>query len=248
MVEGLKISVVVTNAGSGYANLPIVIINPPVISSPVLGIGTASLLLFSNLTLASNYQLQSLSSWYWSNQPVNFTATNSVFATAVSGSAKSGNYRLALSPVPTQAFATGQIISGFVVAANVTSGGSGYATAPVVNIVGGGGMNAVAIAHVSGGAVTSISMSNAGTGYTNIPAVEIAPPPATATFPTVFPVIRVDSASLAPYNNYQIQYRTNLAGTWTNLNGGLFVPTNVTNSQYIVTTNGNSFFRLLYVP
>ncbi len=42
----------------------------------------------------------------------------------------SGNYRLAVSPVPGQAFATAQLFNGFVVGATVTSGGSGYVTSP----------------------------------------------------------------------------------------------------------------------
>jgi hypothetical protein len=166
----------------------------------------------------------------------------------VAGVASSEDYRLALNPVPAQAFATALVSYGFVVQATVTSGGSGYVTSPAVTIVGGGGTNATAISHISGGVVTSISIINAGNGYTNTPTVRIEPPLAAAVSPTVQPVMRMDSANLAPYDNYQIQFKPDLSGTWGNWNGELFSPTDVTNSQFLFITNGVGFFRLQYVP
>jgi hypothetical protein len=166
----------------------------------------------------------------------------------VEGVAGSGDYRLALSPAPAQAFATAAVSYGFVVHATVTSGGSGYVTSPAVTIVGGGGTNATAVAQISGGVVTNITITSNGSGYTNTPIVQIAPPPAAGVSPTVLPVMRLDSASLAPYRNYQIQFRPDLSGAWGNWNGGLFSPTDVTNSQYLFVTNGVGFFRLQYVP
>jgi hypothetical protein len=246
--NGIVTSITVTNAGFGYTNVPVVVIDPPFIFNPVLSITPMSFLTFSNLTVSGAYQLQKSQAWYWTNQPVNFTATNAVFTQMVAGVAGSASYRLVISPAPSQAFATPQVVNGFVVGATVTSGGSGYVTAPAVNIVGGGGTNAVAIAHISGGVVTSISMSNAGTGYTNTPTVQIAPPPAAALYPAVQPVMRLDSASLAPYQNYQIQFKSDIGGNWINWNGGLFVPTDVTNSQYLFITNSVGFFQMLYVP
>jgi len=108
--------------------------------------------------------------------------------------------------------------------------------------------------------VTNITITDAGIGYTNIittiagisytnaPTVEIAPPPAAAVSPTVLPMMRVDSASLSPYDNYQIQFEPVLAGAWSNWDGGLFSPTDVMNSQYLFITNSVGFFRLQYVP
>ncbi|MGD0905743.1 MAG: hypothetical protein ABR924_22855 [Terracidiphilus sp.] len=61
-------------------------------------------------------------------------------------------------------------------------------------------------------------------------------------------MMRLDSASLAPYDNYQIQFTPALGATWENLNGGLFSPADVTNSQYLFVTNGPGFFRLQYEP
>jgi hypothetical protein len=246
--NGVVIAVNVLDAGYGYTNTPLVVIDPPFIPNPVLGIAPMSFLAFSNLTVGGVYQLQQLVAWYWSNQPVSFTATNALCTEMVAGVAGSGEYRLALNPVPAQAFATAVVNYGFVVHAALTSGGSGYVTSPAVSIVGGGGSNATAVSHISGGVVTGITISDAGIGYTNAPTVRIAPPPAAAMFPTVEPVMRVDSANLAPYNNYQIQFKPDLGGTWGNWNDGLFSPTDMTNSQYLFITNGAGFFRLQYVP
>jgi hypothetical protein len=136
-----------------------------------------------------------------------------------------------------------------VVQATVTSGGSGYVTNPAVTIVGGGGTNATAVSHVSGGGVTSITITDAGIGYTSTPTIQIAPPPPGFVLsPTVLPVLRLDSANLSPYDNYQIQCTPDIGGVWRNWNGGLFTPTDVANSQYLFITNGVGFFRLQYVP
>jgi hypothetical protein len=207
-----------------------------------------SFLAFSNLTLGGVYQLQQSVAWYWSNQPVSFTATNTLYTQMVVGMAGSGDYRLALNPVPAQAFATAAVEYGFVVHATVTSGGSGYVTSPAITIVGGGGSNATAVANLSGGVVTSITITDAGIGYTNTPTVQIAQPPAAAVSPTVLPVMRLDAAGLAPYDDYQIQFKSDLGGAWGNWNGGLFSPIDVTNSQYLFITNALGFFRLQYMP
>jgi hypothetical protein len=246
--NGVVTAINILDAGSGYTNAPLVVIEPPFIPNPVLGIAPMSFLAFSNLTLGGVYQLQQSLAWYWSNQPVNFTATNSLYTQMVPGVAGSGDYRLALNPVPAQAFATAEVDYGFVVHATVTSGGSGYVTSPAVTIVGGGGSNATAVAQISGGVVTNITITSPGTGYTSTPTVQIAQPPAAAVSPTVLPVMRVDSASLAPYDNYQVQFKPDLSGAWGNWSGGLFNPTGVTSSQYLFITNGVGFFRLQYVP
>ncbi len=246
--NGVVTAVNVISAGSGYTNNPIVVIDPPVIPNPVLAITPMSFLAFSNLTVSGAYQLQQAVAWYWTNLPVSFTATNAFYGKLVAGVAHNGDYRLALTPVPTQAFATPQLLNGFVVGATITSGGSGYITTPVVTITGGGGSNAMAMAHISGGVVTSISISNAGVGYTNTPTIQIAQPPAAAISPAVQPVMRVDSSQLATYENYQIQFTPNLDTPWKNWDGGLFTPTNATNSQFLFVTNGTGFFQLIYAP
>jgi hypothetical protein len=236
-----------SNAGSGYTNVPVVVIEPPFIPNPVLSIAPMSFLSFSNLTVGGVYQLQQSEGYYWSNQPVNFKATNALDTQIVAGLANSGDYELALSPVPAQAFATPQVVNGFIVGITVTSGGSGYVTNPAVTIVG-SGSNATAVASISGGVVTNVAVTDPGAGYTNAPTVEIARPPTAAVSPTILPMVQLNSASLAPYDNYQIQFTPALGATWQNWNGGLFIPTSVTNSQLFFFTNGSGFFRLRYSP
>ena len=206
-----------------------------------------SFLTFSNLTKGGAYQLQRSMGWYWANQLLSFTTTGSVWTQMVAGTVGSTDYRLALSPAPSQAFATAQVVNGFLVGATVTSGGSGYGTSPALSIVGGGGTNATAVSYVTGGVVTGIQITSAGIGYTNTPTIRIAAPPAAALSPTVQPVMRLDAASLAPYDNYQVQYKTDLGSAWGNW-GGTFAPTSVTNSQYLFISDESGFFRVQHVP
>ena len=78
------------------------------------------------------------------------------------------------------AAATTTVMYGFVVGASVTTGGSGYASAPTVTITG-NGSGAAATATVSGGAVTAITITSAGSGYTTGATITIAAPPAPFT-------------------------------------------------------------------
>jgi len=238
----------VTSAGIGYTSAPVVVIEPPFIPNPVLGIAPMSFLSFSNLTVGGAYLLEQSSGWYWIGLPLSFIASNTLYTQMVPGVVGSGNYRLALIPVPAQAFATPIEYFGFIVSATVTSGGSGYVTSPDVTIVGGGGTNATAMAQISGGVVTNIVITSAGIGYTSTPTIRIAAPPAAAISPTVLPVMRVDASQLAPYDNYQVQFTPDPGAAWENWNGGLFSPTRVTDSQYLFITNDAGFFRLQYVP
>jgi autotransporter-associated beta strand protein len=56
----------------------------------------------------------------------------------------------------------------------VDNGGSGYRSAPVVMISGGGGTGATAVAQInSSGVVTGVTITNPGTGYTSAPTIEL---------------------------------------------------------------------------
>jgi hypothetical protein len=61
--------------------------------------------------------------------------------------------------------------SGSLDQIEVTSGGSGYTSAPTVNLTGGGGSGATAVAVLDGDEVVAINVTNPGTGYTSAPAV-----------------------------------------------------------------------------
>ena len=61
--------------------------------------------------------------------------------------------------------------SRYIAGISITSGGSGYATAPTVGFTGGGGTGATAKAIIVGGVVTGITITNPGSGYTSAPSV-----------------------------------------------------------------------------
>jgi hypothetical protein len=73
------------------------------------------------------------------------------------------------------ATANATVASGQVTGLAVTSGGSGYTSAPVVTLSGGGGDGARAVANIAHGAVVSLTLVTPGSGYTSAPAVSIAP-------------------------------------------------------------------------
>ena len=60
---------------------------------------------------------------------------------------------------------------GSISAINVTSGGTGYTSAPTVTLTGGGGSGATATAIVDSGSVIGVAITNPGTGYTGVPTV-----------------------------------------------------------------------------
>jgi hypothetical protein len=246
--NSVVVAVNVLNAGYGYTTTPVVVIAPPFIPQPLLGSAAMTLLSFSDLAVGGSYQLQRQQAWYWANQGASFTSSGSTLTQMVAGAAGTADYRLVLTPAPSQAFATAQVVNGFVVEATVTGGGSGYVSAPAVTIVGGGGRNATAVAGMSGGVVTGVAITSAGIGYTNSPTVRLAAPPAASLAPDQIPVVRVDAANLVPYENYQVQYQPAVGAAWENWSGGLFSPAGATSSQYLYTSNSVGFFRLQYVP
>ena len=62
---------------------------------------------------------------------------------------------------------------GTLAALSLTTGGSGYATAPTVEITGGAGTGATATAIIDGGAVTGFNITNPGSGYTSKPTIAL---------------------------------------------------------------------------
>lgn len=73
------------------------------------------------------------------------------------------------------ATATASRASGFVIGAEITNGGSGYTSAPLVTITG-SGSGATATATLTGGVVTDITITSAGSGYSGGATITIAPP------------------------------------------------------------------------
>jgi hypothetical protein len=68
---------------------------------------------------------------------------------------------------------------------DLTAPGTGYTTAPAVQITGGGGTGATATATIANGVVTGINLTAAGTGYTGVPTVTIVSGKNAAATPTL---------------------------------------------------------------
>lgn len=62
---------------------------------------------------------------------------------------------------------------GTLQALSLTSGGTGYTSAPTVAISGGGGTGATATAVIANGAVTGFNITDPGSGYTSTPTVAL---------------------------------------------------------------------------
>ncbi|MGO8700411.1 MAG: hypothetical protein ACLQVY_22200 [Limisphaerales bacterium] len=244
--NGVVTSVTINDPGSDYTSAPIVVIAPPFIQNPGVTMAPLSSLTFSNLTMGGTYQLQQWEGYYWSNLTVSLTATDAPYTQIVGGVANSTEYQLAASPVPAQAFATAEVVNGFVVGITITSGGSGYVAPPAVTIVG-SGSNAAAVAAIGGGIVTNITLTDPGIGYTAATTVEIAQPPTVAVAPTVLPLVQINATNLAPYDNYQLQFAPTLGAAWEDWNGGLLSPTSQSSSQVFVFTNRTGFFRMRHL-
>ncbi len=141
-------SVTVTNQGAGYTSRPAASFG----TAPAGGIAAAA----ANTTTTGTFL--SVSS-------VNFTNSASgryVTQASVSiGAAPAGG---------TTATATAVMKVG---SAAVTSGGTGYTSAPTVTISGGGGSGATATATLNNTTVSFITITNGGTGYTSQPTVTI---------------------------------------------------------------------------
>ena len=71
---------------------------------------------------------------------------------------------------------TATISGGFLTIVTVTDGGAGYASAPGVTAMGGGGSGAVLTAKISGGSVTNVIVNNPGSGYSSPPGIVFAAP------------------------------------------------------------------------
>ncbi len=238
--NGVVSAMNIITTGSGYTAAPTILVSPPFLGS--LRIARAINITFTDLSIGGTYQLQVAQSGIWTDMGFPFVAAIPVYSQLVDDAI----YQLVGLPAPYAATATAQISYGFVVGATITSGGSGYVSAPAVSIVGGGGNGASATATVSNGVLTAINIVSTGSGYTSLPTIVIASPPVAAFAPTVSGAIRLDCRCLAAGATCQLQASPNLS-LWTNY-GTSFTTTAVTNSEYLGAEAGSMFFRLPCVP
>jgi hypothetical protein len=137
-------SVVITNGGSNYANVPAVVISAPNETGGVQAEAQASVL--ANVVTAIT--VTEAGSGYTSPPTVTISGGGGTNATAIAS---------------LSTFKKG------TVSVLITNGGSGYTNAAntVVTISGGGGTAAAGTAVIAGGQITRVVMTNPGTNYTN---------------------------------------------------------------------------------
>lgn len=100
--------------------------------------------------------------------------------------------------------------AGVVLSISINNPGAGYATAPTVNIVGGGGFGAEAYATISAaGNINTIVVVEKGQDYSSLPTIEISAPPAGGTQATAEAVLAYDLESIVltnPGSGYNVSY------------------------------------------
>ncbi|HYV30096.1 MAG TPA: hypothetical protein VEO53_03135, partial [Candidatus Binatia bacterium] len=110
-------------------------------------------------------------------QVINYQGRIAVGGTNFTGT---GQFKFALVSGGTnpseQATAAATVVLGFLVQITLTSGGSGYGSAPEVTITDATGSGAVAVANVGYGRVVGVTVLDAGMSYSSSPTVTIAPP------------------------------------------------------------------------
>jgi len=72
---------------------------------------------------------------------------------------------------PSEATAVATIGIGNLTGIDLTDGGTGWSSAPTVQIIGGGGTGAQAVATTDGNVITSVTIIDSGSGYTSTPAI-----------------------------------------------------------------------------
>lgn len=83
----------------------------------------------------------------------------------------------------------------------VTSGGSGYTSAPAVTFSGGGGSSAIAVATIAGGAVVDITVTSGGSSYTGVPTVAFSGGGGTGAAATAMVGDTIDGAATLVLNS-----------------------------------------------
>jgi hypothetical protein len=194
--NGMVAAITVTNAGSGYTSLTAVQIDPP--NGLLVGQTNATLSLTAITTNnAGNYfvvvsnafgsvtsSIASLTVAYPPSitqqpQSVNVAQGNNAAFNINASGTPSPNYQWwMVSGTQSNATAVPVVINGFVLGANMTSGGAGYLAAPNMQFIGGSGSGAGGYAVVSNRMVSAITMTSAGAGYTTPPSIQIDAPTA----------------------------------------------------------------------
>ncbi len=156
--------IIITDRGERYLSAPTVAISSsPRIGGQAVGIST----LLSGITNCDGTDIgEKVQGIYITNPGIGYTDNPGIVILPVDGDDGVG------------AAATTRISDNIVGVVTITSGGSGYTTAPSVTISGPGiGTTATAIATVSsGGTISNVYVTYAGAGYTVAPTITIGDP------------------------------------------------------------------------
>ena len=156
--------IIITDRGERYLSAPTVAISSsPRIGGQAVGIST----LLSGITNCDGTDIgEKVQGIYITNPGIGYTNNPGIVILPVDGDDGVG------------AAATTRISDNVVGVVTITSGGSGYTTAPSVTISGPGiGTTATAIATVSsGGTISNVYVTYAGAGYTVAPTITIGDP------------------------------------------------------------------------
>ena len=138
-------------------------------------------------------------------------------------------------------------INGFVLAAEMTSGGTGYLTVPAVHFIDGSGNGAGGYAVIHDGKVTAITITNAGYGYTTPPTIQIDPPPVTSLPAQTNAVMLLPAVTGEQAANYFVIV-TNLSGLVTSTAAELNIIPPPEGFSATIGTNGQLHLQFSGAP
>jgi hypothetical protein len=120
-------------------------------------------------------------------------AVNNTVESKLLATYSSAAVTLGAAPAGTGAVLTPVLTSGAVSSITITAAGTGYTTAPVIQIVGGDGTGATATCTVSAGAINAVTVTAGGTNYTVAPS-------ALLTTATAIALDSSDTSNVGIYN------------------------------------------------
>jgi hypothetical protein len=146
-----------------------------------------------------------------------------------------------LNVLGTAAQATGVpvVFNGFIVGANVISGGAGYVTPPIMTVDDSTGSGAVVTANILGGAVVSFTVQNAGHGYSSGATLTAGLPPSNAYQTFLGANYFTGVNTMTNLNNVFAGTYTGNGGGLTNLNAANLTGTAGTATNFAGSLSGN---------
>ena len=146
---------------------------------------------------------------------------------------------------PALAFATAEVVNGFLVGTLLVTGGDGYTEPPSVKVTGGNGQGAIVAAEVADGRVVAVNVINPGSGYTTAPVITIAPPPTAPELSIRVTQVEVNM-KLTEGKRYTIESSKNMVD-WTQT-GPLFVAEEQFMAVKFDVDEFGQFFRVIEQP